>query len=200
MRNVAIFGGSFNPVHNGHIALVQRMKDAFSLDEVIVIPTFETPLKDNTPMVSSSHRFNMLTLAFTDIDFITISDIEIMRQGKSYTVDTLGELSKVYSNDKLHFIVGADAFVQLPQWRSPEEIFKLAKVLTIARDALDFEILQSKAEEYKLKYNAECGILNEPVSDISSTKVRKLIAEGKSTKGFLPTVVADYIKEQGFYG
>ena len=200
MRNVAIFGGSFNPVHNGHIALAQRMKEAFSLDEVIIIPTFETPLKDNTPMVSSCHRFNMLTLAFAGIDFVTISDIEIIRKGKSYTVDTLSELSKAYSNDKLHFIVGADAFVQLPQWRSPEEIFKLAKVLTIARDALDFEILQSKEEEYKLKYNAECGILNEPVSDISSTKVRNLIKEGKSTEGFLPTVVAEYIKEQGFYG
>ena len=141
MRNIAVFGGSFNPVHNGHIALAQKMRDKFSLDEIILIPTFQTPLKDNTPMVSPEHRLNMLRLAFKSIDYVQVSDIEIKREGKSYTVDTLSEIVKKYPDDKLHFIVGADAFMQLPLWRFPEIIFRLAKVLTIARDSVDYEMV-----------------------------------------------------------
>ncbi len=200
MRNIAVFGGSFNPVHNGHIALAQKMRDKFSLEEIILIPTFQTPLKDNTPMVSPEHRLNMLRIAFKDIDYVSISDIEIERQGNSYTVDTLSEIVKKYPDDKLHIIVGADAFMQLPLWRFPEIIFRLAKVLTIARDSVDYEMILNRAYEYENVYNAECGVIKDPVSDLSSTKVRNAIKAGKDTKQYLPKAVSEYIKEQKFYG
>lgn len=200
MRKVAVFGGSFNPVHNGHIALVERMKEEFSLNEIIIIPTYVTPLKDNTPMVSPYHRLNMLKLAFEDKSYVSVSDIEIVREGKSYSVDTLREIRKSYPEDSLYFIVGADSFMQLPLWKSPEDIFSIAHILTISRDDLDYEELLQRANEYENKYNARCSVLPNSVSEVSSTKVRNKISEKVSVKDLIPQRVSEYIKEQGLYG
>ena len=114
MTNAAMFGGSFNPVHNGHVELLERMIFEFHLDKVLVIPTNVTPLKDNSFMAAAEDRLAMCRLAFSHVPAIEVSDMEITREGKSYTVDTLKMLKEKYADAKLHLIVGADAFLQLP--------------------------------------------------------------------------------------
>ncbi len=200
MKNIAMFGGSFNPVHTGHIELLERMISEFELHKVIVIPTGVTPLKDNSFMASAKDRFQMCRLAFSHISAIEVSDMEILREGKSYTVDTLKILKEKYNNDRLHLIVGADAFLQLPLWYRVEEIFSLAKIITISRDDLDFHDLKKAGESYREKYSAEYGIIKNPVTDISSTEIRNAICKGESVEGLVTDEVYNYIKENELYG
>ena len=128
MSRVAMFGGSFNPVHLGHTGIVSRMVEEFDLDKVYVVPTYSTPLKDNTPMLSPNHRIEMCKLAFADMDSVLVSDIEISRQGKSYTVDTLKELKELHPDDELFLIIGADSFLQLRLWYNVASIFDIATI------------------------------------------------------------------------
>lgn len=199
MSRIAMFGGSFNPVHQGHKALVHRMIEAFSLDRVYVIPTFCTPLKDNTPMVTASHRFNMCKLAFADVDRVVVSDIEIIRQGKSYTVDTLCEISKLHPDDELFLIVGADSFMQLPLWFKAEEIFCRATVLTIARGEVDYQKLLAQKTLLQKEFNANTFVLEKPVAQVSSTQVRNLIFEKADFSHLLSNEVSEYIIRNGLY-
>lgn len=200
MTNAAMFGGSFNPVHNGHVELLERMIFEFHLDKVIVIPTNVTPLKDNSFMAAAEDRLAMCRLAFSHVPAIEVSDMEITREGKSYTVDTLKMLKEKYADAKLHLIVGADAFLQLPLWYKAEEIFSLAKILTIVRDDIDCDSLKRAGESYKEKFGAECGIIENPVTDISSTEIRSLIKENSPVSELLPSDVYNFIKENELYG
>ena len=195
-----MFGGSFNPVHEGHKALVLRMIEGFSLDTVYVIPTFCTPLKDNTPMITPSHRLNMCKLAFADVDRVVVSDIEIIRQGKSYTVDTLCEISKLHPDDELFLIVGADSFMQLPLWFKAEEIFQKATILTIARGEVDCQKLLAQKALLHNEFNAKAFVLEEPVVQVSSTQIRNLIATDGDFSRLLCKEVCEYIRRNGLYG
>lgn len=200
MKNAAMFGGSFNPVHNGHVELLERMISEFHLDKVFVIPTNVTPLKDNSYMACAEDRLAMCRLAFSRVPAVEVSDMEITREGKSYTVDTLKILKEKYTDTKLHLIVGADAFLQLPLWYKAEEIFSLAKILTIVRDDIDYDSLRRAGESYKEKFGAEFGIIENPVTDISSTEIRSHIKENSSVGGIIPFDVYNFIKENELYG
>ncbi len=194
-----MFGGSFNPVHEGHKALVLRMIEEFSLDKVYVIPTFCTPLKDNTPMLSPEHRLNMCRLAFSDVPKVFVSDLEICREGKSYTVDTLGEIRLMHPDDDLFLIVGADSFMQMTQWYKAEEIFRIATVLTISRGEVDYQKLLAQKAVLQNNYSANSYVLEEPVVQVSSTQVRNLIsADGDFTR-LLSEQVSEYIRRNGLY-
>lgn len=195
-----MFGGSFNPVHIGHKALVQRMIDEFCLDTVYVIPTYCTPLKDNTPMITPQHRFNMCRLTFADVPQVIVSDTEILREGNSYTVDTLTEIRSKHPDDELFLIVGADSFMQLPLWHRVKDIFSLATILTIARGELDFADLNSQRIKLEAEYNAKARVLREPVVQVSSTEIRALISEGKPFNHLVSRGVDEYITESGLYG
>lgn len=200
MKNAAMFGGSFNPVHNGHVELLERMISEFNLDKVFVIPTNVTPLKDNSYMACAEDRLAMCRLAFSNVPAVEVSDMEITREGKSYTVDTLKILKEKYTDAKLHLIVGADAFLQLPLWFKAEEIFSLAKILTIVRDDIDYDSLKRAGESYKEKFGAEFGIIENPVTDISSTEIRCFIKENSSVGGLISSDVYNFIKENELYG
>lgn len=199
MSSVAMFGGSFNPVHKGHKALVCRMIEEFSLDTVYVVPTYCTPLKDNTPMVTSEHRYNMCKLAFEDVSQVTVSDAEIMRKGKSYTVDTLREIHNLHPNEDLFLIVGADSFMQLPLWHKVSEIFSLATILTIARGELDYSDLITQRAKLEAEYGAKSFVLREPVIQVSSTQIRNLISTDGDYNRLLPSGVGEYISGNGLY-
>ena len=137
----AIYGGSFNPIHLDHIALCRQIKNEFSLDRVILIPTSKTPLKDNSYLVSDEHRLNMCRLAAADDDFIEVSDIEIQRKGLSYTSDTIAQLKN--DEDELFLIVGADMFMTLEKWHDFKYIFENVTVLTIPRGEKPFDLVRS---------------------------------------------------------
>ncbi len=200
MSRIGMFGGSFNPVHMGHTGLVERLTAAFSLDLVYVIPTFHTPLKDNAYMVSPEHRYNMCKIAFGSNSKVSVSDIEIKRQGRSYTVDTLRELHNRHPQDELFLIVGADSFMQLPQWHEVENIFSIATVVTAIRGDIDYDDLLARKKIYKDKYNANTDVLDQSIKLVSSTEIRNNIAEGNDVTDLVHREVLDYIFENKLYG
>ncbi len=199
MKKIAMFGGSFNPVHLGHKGLVERMLGKFELDKVYVIPTFSTPLKDNTPMLPPLHRLNMCRLAFEDMANVEVSDIEILREGKSYTSETLQCLSNLHSHSDLYLIIGADSFVQLPLWHEAERIFALATILTVSRDEIDATVLNTAKNEYEQKYNGKIFIVKDPIAPVSSTIIRNAIKNKTEYKHLLPKRVSDYIEANSLY-
>lgn len=195
---LAMFGGSFDPVHNDHVSLCQTMMDAFDLDNVVVFPAACSPFKEGT-QTEDSHRLNMCKLAFENINGVEVSDFEITKGGKSYTVETLNFLKEKYPEAELYLITGADAFLTLSSWHKAKEIFSLAHILTVVRDNDSIEILKSKAEEYKI-YDAKCTLVSTPVGSVSSTEIRDNLRNREDVSRFLPPGVFDYIKENGLYG
>ncbi len=196
--NIAVFGGSFNPIHLGHIKLITTIKEQCDIDKVILVPTGITPHKSNAEMVSSEHRYNMCKLAVNGLDFVEVSDIEIKRQGKSFTYITLNSLKELYSKDKLHLIVGADMFLTLESWRNPQEIFNVASIITVPRDDADYNVLKNYAE-YLQTLGAECFVLKNSVMDVSSSLVRSEIKNNNSVTNYVCNDVMNYITDNNLY-
>ena len=191
----AIFGGSFNPVHNDHVRLALGLADEFALDEVTLIPTYQTPLKDNSDIASCEHRLNMCRLAVEGHPRLSVSDIEIRRGGLSYTSDTIAAMT---DGGELFLIVGADMYVTLDRWHDFRYIFENAVILVAPRDELDHDSLREKYEEYKA-YGCRTLISRSPVGPLSSTAVRAAVREGLSLDGMVDRRVAEYIKKEGLY-
>ena len=198
IMKIAMFGGSFDPVHIDHVSLCRTMICKSELDKVVVFPAACSPFKSGT-RTEDHHRINMCNLAFEDLNEVEVSDFEINRGGKSYTVDTLNYLKDLYKDSELYLIMGADAFVTLDKWYKSKEIFSLAHILTVVRDDDDISVLEIKSDEYKT-YNARCTLVSTPIGGVSSTKVREAIINGEDFSLYLPPKVADYIKENRLYG
>ncbi len=192
----AIFGGSFNPIHNDHIRLCERFYEEFSLDKVTLIPTSTTPLKDNSSMASSEDRLRMCGLASADIDFIEVSDIEVRREGLSYTSDTVRELSGY--GDELFLIVGADMFLTLEKWHECEYLFSQVTVLAAPRDESDINILKKKYKELK-PLGCKALFSQTPIGDLSSTAVREKLKRGEDLSLSLHPDVLRYIRKRRLY-
>lgn len=194
---VGILGGTFDPVHNGHIRLAETAYDELNLSKVIFMPAYIPPHKKNKKITDDTHRINMVKRAVEDIAFFEVSDMEIKMQGESYTARTLSFLEQEYSN--MVFIVGADSFMSLDKWYHPEIIFSKADIAYACRDGMDFSILENKADEYQKKYNARCHMLHMPDIDISSTDIRERIKCGRTVEDIVPKEVYKYIKENKLY-
>lgn len=192
----AIFGGSFNPVHNDHIALALGFAQEFSLDRVTLIPTYKTPLKDNSEIASGEHRLNMCRLASQDYPCLEVSDIELRRGGMSYTSDTIAQLRN--GEDELFLIVGADMYVTLSRWHDFRYIFENATILAAPRNELDYYSLTEKYEEYK-KYSCRTLISKSFVGPLSSTVVREAVRAGESISKMVDGRVEEYIINNGLY-
>ena len=143
-----MFGGSFNPIHNDHIRLALSFVSEFDLDEVILIPSYVTPLKDNSAFSAPEHRLRMCRLAAEDYPCLRVSDTELRRKGTSYTSDTIAELKAEYGGE-LFLIVGADMYATLDRWHDFQYIFSNATILVAPRSDLDYISLEEKYEEYK---------------------------------------------------
>ncbi len=192
----AILGGSFNPVHLDHIKLALSCVEEFKLGKIIFIPTYKTPLKNNSEIANADDRLNMCKLAVKDFKTLEVSDIEIKRKGFSYTSDTIKAFVKEYNN--LHIIVGADMFMTLDQWHEFEYIFKNATIIAYPRNDFDCEKLKIKYDEYK-KYGCKALVSKHRVGDISSTLIRQKIKNGQDVSAFLDEDVIKYIKEHNLY-
>ena len=191
----AMFGGSFNPVHNDHIKLALRFADEFGLDKVTLIPTHNTPLKDNSYIADGEHRLNMCRLACGDHPRLEVSDIEVRRGGVSYTSDTI---ARIKGDDDFFLIVGADMFFTLDKWHDFRYIFENASILVAPRNELDAEALLKKYEEYKI-YGCRAYISGEYVGGLSSTAVRSAVQRGESISGMVDGRVEEYILKNGLY-
>ena len=199
MLRVGIYGGAFAPIHNGHIAAAKEFMRQMWLDVLFVIPTGTSPHKDMNREVSDAHRLKMCELAFEDVEGVIVSDIEIRRGGKSYTVDTLRELSN--DDSRLFMLCGTDMILMLDEWHKPEELFKLCYPVYIRREEnreLDRQIVE-KLAYYKQTYGKNVVRIVAPTIEVSSSQIREKIKQGEDISSFVCPRVAEYIKENKLY-
>ena len=203
---IGIYGGTFAPIHNGHVNAANLFMEQMRLDYLFVIPAGIPPHKQVDASDDPNHRLRMCELAFAGMDGVVVSDMEITREGKSYTVDTLRHLSD--SDRRLFLLCGTDMILTLDQWRDPDEIFRLAYPTYIRREEdaeLDEEVagvdekLVAKITEYRSKYGKNVVRINAPAVVVSSSEVRAKIGNGEDITGLVPPAVAEYIKEKGLY-
>ena len=211
---IGIMGGTFNPVHLGHLRAAEEVAESLQLSQVIFMPAAKPPHKSEVGLVSFKHRYQMLELAVADNPLFTLSDLEHQRTGKSYSVETLTRLSSQHGEgEDLYFVLGLDAFLELPTWKSYLELFSLCHFVVVARPGFSpdslYDMLQTRvSDSYSLDsqvqgyahpskhtvYYREIILL-----DISSSSIRRLLAQGCSVRYLLPEKVEEYIRQQDLY-
>lgn len=198
LQKIAILGGTFNPIHNGHIYIAQQFAEKLSLCKVLFVPTYIAPHKESKDLASAHHRLKMCEIAAKVNPIFEASDIEIRRGGKSYTVDTLKEFNSLYPDSQFYLLCGADMFTTLHQWKNYKEIMKLAVICSLPRDEQDFDILSKYAKGLE-KDGAHIILLDSPKKTVSSTEIRNLIAKGRDIREFVPSEVLSYINTNSLY-
>lgn len=203
---LGIFGGTFNPVHIGHLRTAEETREAVGLDRVVFIPSGNPPLK-RRGLAEAAHRYEMVALATASNPCFLVSDIELHRTEKSYTVTTLHLLREQYRDDELLFILGVDAFLDIPHWRQPESLMATTDFAVVVRPGFSLSLLASSP--YIARESAESAPalasgrriipVNVTQLDISSTEIRRRIREGKSIKYLVPEAVENYIYDNGLY-
>lgn len=197
---LGIYGGTFSPVHLGHVKAAYAFLDAMQLDRLYVMPTAEPPHKAEVEGASAAHRLEMLRLAFAGSDErLEVSDYEIRRAGKSYTVITLEHFAA--PDTQLFLLVGTDMFLTLDRWRRAEDIFRLTDIVLMRRetDAENEGLIREKLAEYREKFDARLHEIPTMPLVISSTELRHRLKNGQSTAGLIPESVAAYIAENNLY-
>ena len=196
--NIGIFGGTFNPVHLGHINCLKNVADKVKLDKVIVMPDRIPPHKQAEDLASAEDRLNMCRLAFADISCAEVSDWELKREGKSYSVITLRHLKKNYPHDKLHFIMGSDMLLSFEKWYCYEEILSLSALICVARSQEDVNRIELKADKLRAE-GGEIIIVKIPPLEISSTEIRKMLKKNLDCSCYLSKNVVQYIVDKNLY-
>lgn len=194
-----IFGGAFNPIHNGHLMLAKSYYESLDLDKVLFVPTAVPPHKTSEYLASPQDRLNMVRLATEGNDAFEVCDIEFNRQGKSYTYDTLLQLKALYPESEFYLIIGADQFLTFHQWYRYSDILNMVTICTSAREdeqekrkLLDFA---ESFEEMRGKYY----IAGYPVMKLSSSDIRNRIRDKQDISDLVPHDVYKYILEKGLY-
>ena len=216
---IGILGGSFDPVHIGHLGLAQEIYEKFDLDRILFVPAFQAPHKKTAPLASSTYRLEMLKLALKGSSHFSISDKEIHRKEVSYTIDTLNDLQIEFPNSKLFLIIGYDNLFKLDSWKDAFKIMKRYTIVVASRPGMNSNFSEEKilkmfkghspyiscktTSENQEFYHQETGsrliICNIRPRDISSSLVREQLAQGKSMENLLPREVERYIIEQKIY-
>jgi nicotinate-nucleotide adenylyltransferase len=215
---IGIYGGTFNPVHYGHLRSAEEVREKLSLDQVLFVPAGKTPF-EKPATVSAVHRFNMVKTALKGNPRFKISDIEVKARGKSFTVDTLKKLAVKHCGSEFFFILGIDAFLDLPHWKQPDKLVDLAHFVVISRPGHVFEDLRTspylRSVPRKAMKETDSGagdvysfdiserrkgfLCKVTALDISASNVRNLIMAGKNVKYLLPDSVESYIISNGLY-
>lgn len=195
---IAIFGGSFNPVHNGHVHLIEKIDERLEFDRIFIIPSKIPPHKSADEFVSEYHRLNMLRLSFEGNLKITISDFELLNEGKSYTVFTIRHFKELFPNDELFLLIGSDMFLSFDKWYCFEEILSLCTLAVISRRENDSIRLEKNSEKLS-QSGGRCVIIPVSPLDISSTEIRTKIAQGEIMPCVLSDKVVKYIYDNKLY-
>ena len=213
IMRIGIFGGTFNPIHLAHLRIAEEVREACALDNILFIPAALPPHKNVAEDVPFAHRLAMVELAVADNRYFRVSDVEGRRAGKSYSVHTLEILRRENPADEYFFIVGMDSFLDITSWKEYRRLFELAHIVVVARpgspggDPLGLLPVAIRADFcYDVAAKTlqhRCGtsviFLQETRLDISSTRIRRMVAEGRSIRYLVPTAVEDYIVRHGFY-
>ena len=198
---LGLFGGSFDPVHNGHLRLAECCADQAALDEVWFVPAALQPHKPDGPVASDADRVAMLRLAVGGEPRFAVSTIEIDRGGVSYTFETLQRIAQDRPDDELFFLMGADTLHDLPNWRDPAEVLRLATPLVVCRPgepSPDTSLLATLVTAERLE-QIERSRVEMPPMDVSSSELRQRLAGGDSCEGSLPPAVARYAQNNWIY-
>lgn len=197
-KKFGIMGGTFDPIHFGHLVIANEVLDKYNMEKIIFIPVGNPPHKKG-PRASSLDRFLMTNIATLSNDKFIVSDIEIKSSEKSYTINTVRELLKVYENAEFYFITGTDAIIDLPNWHETEELLKLCKFIAVGRQGYSTFEIEEKINEIRSQYDGQIELLQVPMLQISSTDIRKRIRFGRSAKYLLPETVEQYIIKNNLY-
>jgi nicotinate-nucleotide adenylyltransferase len=196
---LGVFGGTFDPIHNGHLAVADEVREELNMDRVLFVPTGQPWLKSDRPITAAKHRVEMVRLAITGRAYCQMSMIEIERKGPSYTLDTMAELWKrLGDGDEQFFIMGWGSLNELPQWREPERIIRLCRLVAVPR--LGYPRPDLKSLEKSIPgISQRVIILERPQVDISASDIRERVSRGLSISGLVPEAVERYIREGGLY-
>lgn len=198
-KKIGIMGGTFNPIHHGHLLLAERAYHQFGLDKVLVMPTKNTYYKKMPDNVTEEQRIDMIKLAIADNDHFELSLEEINREGITYTYETLLNLTRDNPDCEYYFIMGADSLYHIESWYMVEKIFEMATILVAARGVGTSSVLDSQIEYVQSKYDAVIEKLYAPIMEISSNDIRKRVQNGESIRYLLPQNVVQYIEEHHVY-
>lgn len=200
LLRIGISGGTFDPVHMGHLVIAEEVRQVMSLDKVLFIPSGNPPHKNALQVTRAEHRFEMVRRAIATNPFFEASGIEIDRPGNTYTIDTLKQLRGIYGDMvRLFFITGADVVTELTTWKNFENVFKLCEFIAVMRPgyrSLDFD---NHIRQLSAMYGAVIHAIAAPLIGISSTEVRRRVLEGRSVKYLVPDGVEEYIYGHGLY-
>lgn len=200
MNRIGIYGGSFDPIHLGHLLLAEAAREELQLEKVIFVPALQSPLKNHAPLVSDGDRLELIKLAIADNPFFTFSPVELEREPPSYTVDTLLYFRRVYPDRKLFLLMGQDALNTLSAWHQFSLLFTLACVAVGVRPGFA-PALPPDLEEYRRPSAKSKGIIffHNPQVEISSSMIRERLRQGKSVRYWLEPKVLDYIHRKKLY-
>lgn len=196
MRKVGIFGGTFDPVHFGHISIAKAALDGFMLDEVLVM-TGGMPPHKRGQITEASVRYEMTRLAFAEYEKIKPFDFEISKKEYTYTAKTLTELKSIHPDWEIYFIIGEDSLLDLPKWYEPQTVADNCILLVYPRD--NGNGAEQLASLRRKQYGADIRIITAPIVNVSSTEIRNMVRNGKSPDGLVPKSVIEFIKEKRLY-
>ncbi len=208
MKRIGIMGGTFNPIHNGHLAIAGQAKEQFLLDKVLFMPSGVSYMKNQQEILPACVRCEMTALAIRDIPGFELSDMEAVEDTNTYTSHTLQKLKALHPETNYYFILGADSLYALETWRCPELIFQNCTILAAVRKRQDFtdlsmqdmkEQLLAQSQYLRQKYHAFVEILDIDSIDVSSSRSRGLLQRQETIHGLVPGAVEDYIIKNQLY-
>ena len=200
MRRIGIMGGTFDPIHNGHLILAQRAWELFDLAEVRFLPAGRPPHKQGRRIgASNADRLTMTRLAVAGAPHFTVSDFEMKKERLSYSFETLEAFRAEEPDSVFYFIIGGDSLAYFSTWMHPERIAASCILVAGIREGLDRSGMEAKAEELRLAYSADVRLMDTPMMDISSTALREWVSEGRSIRYYVPDRVEEYIRLHGLY-
>lgn len=219
MKRIGIMGGTFNPIHNGHLAVAQAAREQFTLEKVLFMPSGVPYMKNLQEVLPASVRCEMTALAISGIPYFEVSDMETVTEGNTYTCQTLTALKSLHPDTDYYFTLGADSLYAIEKWRNPEQIFRNCTILAAVRayttensngqnagsqtgNAVDIRAqrrLQDQIRYLRENYQASIEMLKFSAMDISSTRIRDMLQRGASVDGLVPKEVADYIAENHLF-
>lgn len=200
-EQVGIFGGTFNPVHHGHLLLAREARECLGLDRVVLVPNRRSPLREGEVLAGAEDRLEMVRRAVRGEAGMEVSEVEVRREGASYTVETLEALRGKWPGAELVFLCGADSLTTLDRWVRVERILELARVCVMARPGTEVEAAYAALAERAPGVAA--GVERLPVTrvvDLSATEIRERVAAGRSVRWMVPEAVEAYIRERGLFG
>ncbi len=197
--NIGVLGGTFDPIHNGHIMVAEETRARLNLAEVLFVPAGQPWLKEGSPILAAEHRVQMVRLAIAAYPYFKLSTMEVDRTGPSYTVDTVTELhAQLGARDELFFIFGCDSLAELPQWREPSRLIEMCRLVAVPRPGYLVPDLNALGTMIP-GLSRRLVILDKPEVDISATEIRERVAQGLSIRQLVPESVNEYIRQHRLY-